>query len=68
MEHLVTPAAATAQPTPTEAAPSIPPLSREPGERRQRILQLREAIENGEYRVAAADLADALLRFVRRSN
>jgi len=36
--------------------------------RQQRIAQLREAIEAGEYRVSAADLADALLRIVRQAN
>lgn len=68
MEHLVTSAEAIAQPNPTEVAASIPPSSPEVEQRSQRILQLREAIENGEYRVCAGDLAEALLRFVRRSN
>jgi len=36
--------------------------------RRQRIARLREAIEAGEYRISAADLADALLRALRRAN
>lgn len=68
MEHLVTSAAAAAQPNRTEVAASIPPSSPEVEQRSQRILQLREAIESGEYRICAGDLADALLRFVRRSN
>jgi anti-sigma28 factor (negative regulator of flagellin synthesis) len=36
--------------------------------RRQRILQLRESIESGDYRVSAAELADALTRAARRTN
>jgi anti-sigma28 factor (negative regulator of flagellin synthesis) len=36
--------------------------------RRQRIQQLREAIEGGHYRVSACDLADALLRASRQAN
>ena len=61
----------------TSAAGSIPPSANEvvleasaPGAqhepRRHRIQQLREAIESGQYRVSAADLADALLRTARR--
>jgi anti-sigma28 factor (negative regulator of flagellin synthesis) len=71
MEHLVTSAAATAQPNPTEVAAPIPRSSPDPEQRHQRhrrILQLREAIESGEYRVCADDLADALLRSLRHSN
>ena len=34
----------------------------------QRMRQLREAIENGQYHVAAAELADALLRAARSAN
>jgi len=36
--------------------------------RRQRIALLREAIEAGEYRISAADLADSLLRVTRQAN
>ena len=36
--------------------------------RPQRIHQLREAIESGQYRVSAGDLADALLRAARQAN
>ena len=36
--------------------------------RRNRIQQLREAIEGGQYRVSAGDLADALLRCARQAN
>ena len=36
--------------------------------RRQRIQQLRESIEGGQYRVSAHDLADALFRAARRAN
>lgn len=68
MEHLVTAAAATPQPNPTEVAAPIPPSSPHSEERAARIVRLREAIENGEYRVRAGDLADALLRFARRAN
>lgn len=68
MEHLVTPAAATAPTNPIEVAPHIPPSSSDPEQRRRRILALREVIETGEYHVGAGDLADALLRFVRRAN
>ena len=34
----------------------------------QRVRQIREAIENGQYRISAAELADALLRAARRAN
>ena len=36
--------------------------------RRERILALRDAIERGEYRVSAAELADAIQRTARRAN
>ncbi len=36
--------------------------------RRQRIQQLRDAVEGGHYYVAAADLADAILRAAREAN
>lgn len=63
----------------TSAAASIPPSANEvvfaapaPGAqhepRRRRIQQLREAIESGQYRVSADDLADALLRTARQAN
>jgi flagellar biosynthesis anti-sigma factor FlgM len=63
----------------TSVAGSIPPSANEvvleasaPGAgrevRRQRIQQLREAIEGGQYRVSADDLADALLRSARQAN
>jgi anti-sigma28 factor (negative regulator of flagellin synthesis) len=61
----------------TAAAPSrsvnnskveLPQPAHKMQSRQQRITQLREAIETGEYHVAAADLADALLRGVRRAN
>jgi anti-sigma28 factor (negative regulator of flagellin synthesis) len=68
MEHLVTEAAATPSSTPTEVAASIPQSSRDREPRRQRMLAVREAIDSGEYRVAAGDLADALLRTLRRAN
>lgn len=37
-------------------------------QRRERLLLLREAIERGEYRVPARQLADAILRTARRAN
>ena len=37
-------------------------------DRPSRILDLREAIERGEYRVAASNLADAMLRLASRVN
>ena len=63
----------------TAAAGSIPlsvnevvleaPASRAQTElRRHRIQCLREAIESGQYHVAAGDLADALLRAARHAN
>jgi anti-sigma28 factor (negative regulator of flagellin synthesis) len=63
----------------TSAAGSIPPSANEvvvessaPSAGRvarcQRIRRLREAIENGQYCVAAADLADALVRSARQPN
>jgi anti-sigma28 factor (negative regulator of flagellin synthesis) len=36
--------------------------------RQQRVRQLREAIEGGQYRISAGDLADALLRAARQAN
>jgi anti-sigma28 factor (negative regulator of flagellin synthesis) len=36
--------------------------------RRHRIQQLREAVEAGQYRVSASELADALLRSTRQAN
>ena len=68
MEHLVTPAAPSEVSTPTEVAASIPRLSRDPEKRRRHILNLREGIAIGEYHVSASDLADALVRALRRSN
>lgn len=47
---------------PGSAADSGPEL------RHRRILELREAIESGEYCVPASGLADALLGAVRRAN
>jgi anti-sigma28 factor (negative regulator of flagellin synthesis) len=63
----------------TSAAGSIPPSANEVvlevsangahhDARRQRIHQLREAIEGGQYCVSAADLADAILRAARQAN
>jgi anti-sigma28 factor (negative regulator of flagellin synthesis) len=63
----------------TSAAGAIAPLADEVASkaharregielRRLRIQQLREAIESGQYRVSASDLADALLRAARRTN
>jgi anti-sigma28 factor (negative regulator of flagellin synthesis) len=62
----------------TSALGSIPPSANEvvleaPAcsaheARRHRIQQLREAIEGGQYRVAAGDLADAILRVSRQAN
>ncbi len=37
-------------------------------DRRRRIHVLREAIDRGEYRVPAGELADAILRTAHRSN
>lgn len=68
MEHLVTPATATAAPDQTEVAASIPRSSGDADHRYRRVAELREAIERGEYHVTAGDLADALLRYVRRAN
>jgi flagellar biosynthesis anti-sigma factor FlgM len=36
--------------------------------RRQRIQRLREAIDGGQYRVSAGELADAILRASRQAN
>lgn len=36
--------------------------------RRQRLFALCEGIARGEYRVSATELADAILRTVRRAN
>lgn len=44
------------------------PESRKDDQRRQRILALREAIERGEYRISAFELAGAILRAARRAN
>ena len=63
----------------TSAAGSMPPSANEvvlaapaPGAqrepRRHRIQRLREAIESGQYRVSAGDLADVLLRAARQAN
>lgn len=63
----------------TSAAGSIPPSTNEvileapaPGEERElhrlRIRHLRDAIESGQYRVSAGDLADAILRSARQAN
>jgi anti-sigma28 factor (negative regulator of flagellin synthesis) len=61
----------------TSIGGSVPPSANEvvlktpspSGElRRQRIQQLREAIESGQYRVSARDVADALLRAARQTN
>jgi anti-sigma28 factor (negative regulator of flagellin synthesis) len=62
----------------TSAAGSIPPSANEVCEasaggpqnesRRQRIQQLRESIESGQYRVSAHNLADALFRAARQAN
>lgn len=37
-------------------------------QRRRRILELREAIEAGEYRVSSSELADAIFRAANRAN
>jgi len=63
----------------TPAAGSIPPSANEVviesqasgagrAARRQRIQQLRENIETGQYCISAGDLADALLRSARHAN
>lgn len=63
----------------TQATGSIPPSANEvvleaPASgvqaelRGQRLKRLREAIQSGQYNVAATDLADALLRAARRAN
>ena len=63
----------------TSAAGSIPPSANEvvfeapafhaqAEFRRQRIRQLRDAIEGGPYHVSAGDLADAILRAARHAN
>lgn len=61
----------------TSATGSIPPSADEfvlevPGcerkLRQQRIQRLRERIESGQYRISAADLADAILRAARQAN
>lgn len=63
----------------TSAAASIPPSANEvlveasaPGServaRRERIQQLRDAIESGQYSVSAGNVADALLRSGRKAN
>jgi anti-sigma28 factor (negative regulator of flagellin synthesis) len=42
------------------------PLNVDP--RRERVMLLREAIERGDYRICASQLADAILRTRRRAN
>ena len=68
MEHLVTPPAGSAVTTLTDVVLEAPSPCAAQEQRQRRILQLRDAIESGDYRVAASDLADALLRVARRAN
>jgi anti-sigma28 factor (negative regulator of flagellin synthesis) len=68
MVNFGTSAAASIPPSANEVVleASAPTTRREP--RRLRVRQLREAIEGGEYRVSAGDLADAILRAARQAN
>jgi anti-sigma28 factor (negative regulator of flagellin synthesis) len=45
-----------------------PSLRQSSRARRERLIELRNAIASGEYRVSAANLADALLRSARSAN
>ncbi|HEV2576588.1 MAG TPA: flagellar biosynthesis anti-sigma factor FlgM [Acidobacteriaceae bacterium] len=51
----------------TAPEPLNPELWKE-APRRERILLLREVIERGDYRISASQLADAILRTIRRAN
>ncbi len=76
MEHVVTSAAATAATSIAEVVgePPAPTPERTPTreqdrqQRRRRLIELREAIQRGEYRVSASHVADALIRAARRAN
>lgn len=64
----VTTLEATAVQLPANDTVLAPPAIITRQERRRRILALRDGIASGEYRVAACDLADAMLRACRRAN
>jgi anti-sigma28 factor (negative regulator of flagellin synthesis) len=68
MVNFATSAAASIPPAANEVVikVSAPSVGRET--RRHRIQRLREAIESGQYRIPAGDLADAILRAARHAN
>ena len=66
MVNLATPATASIPPSANEVALETATTERQL--RRQRIQQLREAVERGHYHVSAEDLATALLRSSRQAN
>lgn len=67
MVHLVTSPAAAVIAAVTDVVVGVPSPSIQRC-RHQQIAELRDAIRTGEYQVAAADLADALLAAARRAN
>lgn len=67
MVNVLTTAAGAGLPPASDSQCEVPAPAQELGPR-CRIVQLREAIEAGEYRISAAELADALLRAARRAN
>ena len=68
MVNSATLATGSIPPSATEVVLERPVPKAERELRRRRIQQLREAIESGQYRVSAGDLADALLRCARQAN
>jgi anti-sigma28 factor (negative regulator of flagellin synthesis) len=68
MVNFGTSTAASIPPSAKEVVLATPALSAQHGPRGRRIQQLREAIEGGQYRVSAGDLADAILRVSRQAN
>ena len=68
MEHLVTSPEGATAPSITEVVVETSPLSVSGEEHDRRLVKIREAIQSGDYRVSAADLADSLLRCARRAN
>jgi anti-sigma28 factor (negative regulator of flagellin synthesis) len=68
MVNFATSALGSIPPSANEVVLEAPACSAQHEARRHRIQQLREAIEGGQYRVAAGDLADAILRVSRQAN
>jgi flagellar biosynthesis anti-sigma factor FlgM len=68
MVNFGTSTAASLPPSAKEVVLATPALSAQHEPREHRIQQLREAIEGGQYRVSAGDLADAILRASRQAN